>query len=91
MRGEFKVLYFYKVDCLARRLEWTVEIVRELQGLNIIFKAVEHPFDLSNREGKQFFQLVRLLGEFYNDKLPKETNKGKLERSAQGYHNGAVP
>ena len=31
------------------------------------------------------------MGEFYSDNLSKETNKGKLERSLQGYHNGAVP
>jgi hypothetical protein len=34
---------------------------------------------------------VSSLGEFYSDNLSKETNKGKLERSLQGFHNGAVP
>ena len=28
---------------------------------------------------------------FISDNLSKETNKGKLERSLQGYHNGTVP
>ena len=32
-RGEFKVLYVHKVDRLARRLEWSLEIVHELQEL----------------------------------------------------------
>jgi DNA invertase Pin-like site-specific DNA recombinase len=90
-RGEFKVLYVHKVDRLARRLEWSLEIVHELQELDIIFKAVQQPFDLSTPEGKLLFHLVSSLGEFYSDNLSKETNKGKLERSLQGYHNGAVP
>src|SRR3990170_5021260 len=68
-----------------------VEIVHELQELDIIFKAVQQPFDLGTPEGKLLFHLVSSLGEFYSDNLSKETNKGKLERSLQGYHNGAVP
>ena len=90
-RGEFKVLYVHKVDRLARRLEWSLEIVHELQSLNITFKAVQQPFDLSTPEGKLLFHLVSSLGEFYSDNLSKETNKGKLESSLQGYHNGHVP
>src|SRR4030042_5339774 len=90
-RGEFKVLYVHKVDRLARRLEWSLEIVNELQEVDIIFKAGQQPFDLSTPEGKLLFHLVSSLGEFYSDNLSKETNKGKLERSFQGYHNGAVP
>lgn len=89
--GEFKVLYVHKVDRLARRLEWSLEIVHELQELDIIFKAVQQPFDLGTPEGKLLFHLVSTLGEFYSDNLSKETNKGKLERSLQGFHNGAVP
>jgi len=90
-RGEFKVLYVHKVDRLARRLEWSLEIVHELQELDIIFKAVQQPFDLGTPEGKLLFHLVSSLGEFNSDNLSKETNKGKLERSLQGYHNGTVP
>lgn len=90
-RREFDVLYVHKVDRLARRLEWSLEIVHELQSLDISFKAVEQPFDLGTPEGKLLFHLVSSLGEFYSDNLSKETNKGKLERSTQGYHNGAVP
>jgi site-specific DNA recombinase len=37
-----------------------------------------------------FFHLVSSLGEFYSHNLSKEANKGKLERSTQGYHNGTV-
>ena len=80
-RREFDVLYVHKVDRLARRLEWSLEIVHELQSLDISFKAVEQPFDLGTPEGKLLFHLVSSLGEFYSDNLYKETNKGKLERS----------
>jgi site-specific DNA recombinase len=90
-RGEFKVLYVHKVDRLVRRLEWSLEIVHELQALDIVFKAVQQPFDFSTPEGKLLFHLVSSLGEFYSDNLSKETNKGKLERSLQGFHNGAIP
>ena len=90
-RGAFKILYVHKVDRLARRLEWSLEIVYELQSLDIIFKAVEQPFDLGTPEGKLLFHLVSSLGEFYSDNLSKETNKGKYESSLQGYHNGHVP
>lgn len=90
-RSAFKILYVHKVDRLARRLEWSLEIVHELQALDISFKAVEQPFDLRTPEGKLLFHLVSSLGEFYSDNLSKETNKGKFERSLQGYHNGTVP
>jgi hypothetical protein len=42
-------------------------------------------------EGELLFHMISLLGRFYCDSLSKETNKGKLERSLQGYHNDAVP
>lgn len=90
-QGEFKILYVHKVDRLARRLEWSLEIVHELQDLDINFKAVQQPFDLSTPEGKLLFHLVSSLGEFYSDNVSKETNKGKYESSLQGYHNGHVP
>ena len=90
-RGIFRILYVHKGDRLARRLEWSLEIVHELQALDISFKAVEQPFDLRTPEGKLLFHLDSSLGEFYSDNLSKETYKGKLERSRQGYHNGAVP
>jgi DNA invertase Pin-like site-specific DNA recombinase len=90
-RGVFKILYVHKVDRLARRLEWSLEIVHELQALDINFRAVQQPFDLRTPEGKLLFHLISSLGEFYSDNVSKETNKGKLERSLQGYHNGAVP
>jgi len=54
-RGEFRILYVHKVDRLARRLEWSLEIVHELQALDISFKAVEQPFDLRTPEGKLLF------------------------------------
>jgi DNA invertase Pin-like site-specific DNA recombinase len=40
--GVFKILYVHKDDRLARRLEWSLEIVHELQSLDISFKAVEY-------------------------------------------------
>jgi site-specific DNA recombinase len=89
--GDFKILYVHKVDRLARRLEWSLEIVHELQSLDIDFKAVQQPFDLRTPESKLLFHLVSSLGEFYSDNISKETNKGKLEGSLQGYHNGTVP
>jgi DNA invertase Pin-like site-specific DNA recombinase len=72
-RGEFKVLYVHKVDRLARRLEWSLEIVHELQALDISFKAVEQPFDLRTSEGKLLFHLVSSLGEFYSDNVRRLT------------------
>jgi site-specific DNA recombinase len=90
-RKEFDILYVHKVDRLARRLEWSLEVVHELQSLDIDFKAVQQPFDLRTPEGKLLFHLISSLGEFYSDNVSKETNKGKLERSTQGYHNGTVP
>ena len=74
-RGEFKVLYVHKVDRLARRLEWSLEIVHELQSLDIIFKAVQQPFDLGTPEGKLLFHLVSSLGEFYSDNLSKKPTR----------------
>ena len=68
-RGVFKILYVHKVDRLARRLEWSLEIVHELQSLDIGFKAVEQPFDLRTPEGKLLFHLVSSLGEFYSDNV----------------------
>ena len=53
-RGEFRALYVRKVDRLARRLEWSLEIVHELQAFDINFKAVQQPFDLRTTEGKLY-------------------------------------
>ena len=72
-RGEFQVLYVHKVDRLARRLEWSLEIVNELQALDINFKAVQQPFDLRTPEGKLLFHLISSLGEFYCDNVRRLT------------------
>jgi DNA invertase Pin-like site-specific DNA recombinase len=83
-RGVLRILYVHKVDRLACRLVWSLEIVHELQSLDISFKAVEQPFDLRTPEGKLLFHLDSFLGEFYSDSLSKETNKGKLGRCGFG-------
>jgi DNA invertase Pin-like site-specific DNA recombinase len=57
-RGEFEVLYVHKVDRLARRLEWSLEIVHELQALDISFKAVSS-HDLSTPEASYFHWSAR--------------------------------
>jgi site-specific DNA recombinase len=90
-RGVFEVLYCHKIDRLARRLEWGIEIAKKLQKNDVVLKAVEQNFDLETPEGKLMFHLLGSLGEFYSDNLSKETEKGKRERVAQGYHNGQVP
>jgi len=90
-KGQFAMLYVHKVDRLARRLEWAIEIVKQLQREEVTLKAVEQNFDLSTPEGKLMFHLLGSLGEFYSDNLSKETHKGKYERAQQGYHNGWVP
>lgn len=90
-RGLFGILYVHKVDRLARRLEWSIEIVKQLQKVDVTLKAVEQNFNLDMPEGKLMFHLLGSLGEFYSDNLSKETHKGKYERAMQGYHNGWVP
>ena len=87
----FGILYVHKVDRLARRLEWAIEIVKQLQKMDVTLNAVEQNFNLDTPEGKLTFHLLGSLGEFYSDNLSKETHKGKYERAMQGYHNGWVP
>jgi site-specific DNA recombinase len=90
-RGYFKVLYVHKLDRLARRLEWAIEIVKQLQASDVILRSVEQKFDLDTPDGKLMFVLLGSLGEFYSDNLSQETHKGKHERAMQGYHNNQVP
>ena len=89
--GLFDVLYCHKIDRLARKLEWSIEIAKKLTDNTVALKAVEQNFDLETPEGKLMFHLLASLGEFYSDNLSKETQKGKKERVMQGYHNGQVP
>ena len=63
-RGMFDVLYVHKVDRLARRLEWAIEIVKQLQKVGVTLKAVEQNFDLDMPEGKLMFHLLGSLGNF---------------------------
>ncbi len=90
-KGLFKILYVHKVDRLARRLEWSVEIYNKLKAVNVDFRAVEQNFDPKTSEGKFMFHMLSSLSEFYSDNLSRETHKGKHERAMQGYHNGWVP
>lgn len=90
-QGTFERLYVHKLDRLARRIEWAIEIVKELEKYGVTLKAVEQNFDLATPEGKLMFHLLGSLGEFYSDNLSKETHKGKYERAMQGFHNGWVP
>lgn len=90
-RGSFQYLYVHKVDRLARRLEWAIDIVKQLQRMDVVLRAVEQNFNLDMPEGKLMFHLLGSLGEFYSDNLSKETHKGKYERAMQGFHNGWAP
>ena len=90
-RGQFRCLYIHKVDRIARRVDWFLEIVRDLTEMDIDLKAVEQNFDLNTPEGRLIARLLSVLAEFYSENLSKETNKGKLESSRQGYHNGTPP
>lgn len=87
----FQVGYVHKVDRLARKLEWALEIVGEMQKNGVKLKAVEQKFDVDTADGWLLFQFLGSLGEFYSNNLSKETVKGKLESSANGYHNGCPP
>jgi site-specific DNA recombinase len=89
--GKFEILYVHKIDRLARRLKWVIEIVEELDKYGIKLIAVEQNFDLRTPEGKLIFNFLGSLSEFYSDNLSHETHKGKLERSQSGFHNGKVP
>jgi len=90
-RGLFKYVYVHKLDRLARRLEWAIEIVKKLQSADVTLRSVEQKFDLDTPDGKLMFVLLGSLGEFYSDNLSQETGKGKHERAFQGYHNNQVP
>lgn len=85
------VLYIHKVDRIARRIEWFIEILNELQQYNVELKVVEQSFDLSTPEGKLISRMLSILSEFYSDNLGLETSKGRYESSMQGYHNGSKP
>jgi len=89
--GLFDIVYVHKVDRLARKLEWAIDIVKKLQEYGVALKAVEQNFDLETPDGKLFFHMLASLGEFYSDNLSQETHKGKYERVQQGYHNGVLP
>jgi hypothetical protein len=54
-RGEFKVLYVHKVDRLARRLEWSLEIVHELQELDLSSKQSSSPSTWVHRKASCSF------------------------------------
>lgn len=68
-KGKFDILYVHKVDRLARRLEWSIEIVKQLQKEDVTLKAVEQNFDLATPESKLMFHLLGSLGEFYSDNV----------------------
>ena len=87
----FQVLYVHKLDRLARKLKFAIEVVDELTKYDITFTAVEQNFDRRTPEGNFMFNMLGSLGELYSDNLSKETHKGKYERSLSGYHNGILP
>ena len=70
-RGIFKRLYVHKLDRLAGRIEWAIEIVKELEEFSITLKTVEQNFDLTTLEGKLMFYLLGSLSELYSDNLSK--------------------
>ncbi|MFZ6027784.1 MAG: recombinase family protein [Chloroflexota bacterium] len=89
--GKIKIAYVHKLDRLARRLEWMLEVVGEMQKHNVVLRAVEQRFDINTPDGKLLFQLISSMGEFFSNNLSKETMKGKFESAQRGYHNGSPP
>ena len=90
-QGRFKILLVHKVDRLARRLEWTIDLVRTFEnyGVKVIF--VEQDFDRETPDGKLHFNMTGILAEFYSDNLSRETHKGKYQLIINGYHTGMFP
>jgi len=85
IKKSFKILYIHKVDRIARRLEWFLEILTELEFNDVTLRVVDQQFNLTTPEGKLIARLLSTLAEFYSDNLGRETNKGRHESSLQGF------
>jgi site-specific DNA recombinase len=90
-QGKFNILYVHKVDRLARRLEWTIDLVNTFEEYGVKIKFVNQDFDRKTPDGKFQFNLTGMMAEHYSDNLSQETKKGKYQLTLQGYHNGMFP
>ncbi|GEM_PF-793419 len=86
-----ELLYAHKVDRLARRVEWFIYIMKELDESNVVLCIVDQHVDLLTPEGKLIAGMLSSLAQFYSENLSNETGKGRYESWKQGYHNGAPP
>jgi site-specific DNA recombinase len=85
--GKFEIVYVRKTDNLARRLEWSLEIMRELQSRNIGLRAVEQNIDLSTSQGKLLLSLWTIVSEFHADLVRQHAIKVReIVRAKQREH-----
>ncbi|MBL7161083.1 MAG: recombinase family protein [Anaerolineales bacterium] len=90
-QGKFKILYVHKLDRLARRLEWTIEIAKTLEKYGVQLISVDQNFDRNTPDGKLHFNMMGMMAEHYSDNLSREVHKGKYQLIINGYHTGMFP
>ena len=80
-----------RIDRLARSMKDLQDIVFELKGKGVAFKATEQPIDTSSAAGKAFLDMLGVFAEFETNLRRERQLEGIAKAKAEGIYKGRKP
>ena len=87
---KFDVVFFYKLDRLARSLRKFLDIVDFFEEAGIGLKSMTEPFDTTNPMGRFAVQMMAAVAELERGTIIERTSMGRARIAAQGRWTGGV-
>lgn len=89
--GKISVVYFFRLDRLARSTREVLEIYTELERLNVSIKSMTESFDTGSPVGKFFMTLLAGIAALERDTILERTLMGKERKALDGCWTSGPP
>lgn len=89
--GRMSVVYFFRLDRLARSTREVLEIYTELERLNVSIKSMTEAFETCSPVGKFFMTLLAGIAALERDTILERTLMGKERKALDGCWTSGPP
>lgn len=89
--GKIAVVYFYRLDRLARSTQVVLNTYNQLEKLNVSIKSMTEAFDTATPVGKFFMTLLASIAALERDTILERTQLGKERKSREGCWTSGPP
>ena len=86
--GKFQVIAFWKIDRIARRVRWSIEIVEEFQKHGVRVVGIEDNIDLDTPQGRFMFNIMSSCAEQEAENISSRVRSSKRFHREEGRRSG---